>query len=119
MMMFKVCSAFSLSLLALAVAMALVVFMKIHKDHTSKMCRGVAYLVVVLAFLTVICTGYYGTKYWLATCNCRANTMMQSHGKCNMNGKHWKQGQHMQNGQMQGNQHMMNVQQHPMSQKKK
>ncbi len=100
MMMFKVCSAFSLSLIALAVGMALVVLMRVHKDHTSKMCRGVAYFVVILAFLTVICVGYYGTKYWVYGGSYRVHQNMQSYGKCTVNGC---QG-------VQSNQHMMRLQ---------
>jgi ABC-type amino acid transport system permease subunit len=63
--MFQVDMAFALGLIALAAGMALTVWMRIHIEHTSKFCRGVAYLIVILAFLTLLCTSYYGTAYWL------------------------------------------------------
>jgi hypothetical protein len=63
--MFQVDMAFALGLIALAAGMALIVWMRIHVEHTSKFCRGVAYLIAILAFLTLLCTSYYGTAYWL------------------------------------------------------
>ena len=63
--MFQADTAFALGLIALAVGMALIVWMRMHREHTSLFCRGVAYLVVLLAFFVLFCTGYYSTKYWV------------------------------------------------------
>ncbi len=63
-MMFQICTAFAVSLMALAISMGLIVFMKIHKDHTSQFCRAIAYIVVILALLTVICVGFCSVKFW-------------------------------------------------------
>lgn len=121
MLMFQVCTAFGVSLIALAISMGVVVFMKIHKDHTTQFCRGVAYVVIVLALLTVICVGYYATKYWFMG-YAGSHQMMKTPGKCMMmNNQGMQNGQmqgksmmmqnqgmqKMQNGQMQGNQQMM------------
>ena len=76
--MFQADGAFALGLVALAVGMALVIWMRIHKDHTSKFCRGVAYAVVILAFLTLICTGYYTIQYWVSGYFSHPSMMMKS-----------------------------------------
>lgn len=106
MSMFQVCTAFGVSLIALAVSMGVVVFMKINKDHTTQFCRGVAYIVVVLALLTVICTGYCAIKYWIYGCPWH-NKMMPMQGQSMMMQNQGMQSGQMQSGQMQGNQQMM------------
>ncbi len=121
--MFQADSAFALGLVALAAGMGLVVWMRIHKDHTSKFCRGIAYTVVILALLTLICTGYYTIKYWVSGCFSNPCMMMQSSKnqmmmqRCSMmkNMKNMKNMPMMQNGKQMMNQgKMMNQKMQPM-----
>lgn len=64
MTMFQADTAFSVSLLALVAGMALIVWMRLHVEHTSIFCRGFAYLSVILAMAVLICVSYYTTVYW-------------------------------------------------------
>lgn len=64
MTMFQADTAFSVSLLTLIAGMALIVWMRLHVEHTSIFCRGLAYLSVILAIAVLICVSYYTTVYW-------------------------------------------------------
>lgn len=74
--MFQINGAFALGLIALTAGMALVVWMRIHKEHTCGVCRGIAYLIVILAFLTLACTTFYATKHLARRCICHKKMMM-------------------------------------------
>jgi hypothetical protein len=85
--MFQVNSAFALQLIALAVAMGLIVWMRVHKEHTTVFCRGIAYLIVILAFLSLICTSYHMVRYRMkasSSCPCREMMMQRMQGSDGM-----------------------------------
>jgi len=90
--MFQADTAFAVELIAIAAGMALVVWMKIHAEHTCKFCRGLSHLVVLLAILALACTSYYTFKYWSAGLFNSSRVMqhhqMKSHmmKKCKMMG---------------------------------
>ncbi len=62
-MVFWIDAAFALELIALALGGAMLYFLKAHKIQFS-FCKFIGYFVIVLAFLSMACTSYYGTKYW-------------------------------------------------------
>ncbi|NGX34410.1 MAG: hypothetical protein K1060chlam1_00763 [Candidatus Anoxychlamydiales bacterium] len=62
-MVFWVESAFALSLIALALGGSFLFFIKTHKSQFS-FGKFIAYFVIILAFFSMACTTYYGTKYW-------------------------------------------------------
>jgi len=62
-MVFLIDAAFAIALVALALGGALLYFLKVNKVHYG-FCKFIAYFVVVLAFIAMACTFYYGTKYW-------------------------------------------------------
>ena len=63
MAMFQAGAAFSLSLLALIAGIALIVWMRMHAEHTTKFFRGLAYLAMILSMVVLICISYT-TAYW-------------------------------------------------------
>ncbi len=66
MLVFHADAAFALELIALGLGVFLIVWFRIHTEQAHKMCRFFAYLIIVLAILTLLCTSYYSIKYWVA-----------------------------------------------------
>lgn len=63
-MVFLVDAAFAIELIALVLGGALLYFVKAHKTHHA-FCKFIAYFVIIVAFITMACTAFYGTKYWM------------------------------------------------------
>jgi predicted membrane protein len=64
MSIFHADTAFALELIALALGVFLVVWFKINKEHVHKLARFLAYLIIVLAIIALLCTSFYSIKYW-------------------------------------------------------
>lgn len=63
-MVFLVDATFAIELIALVLGGALLYFVKAHKTHHA-FCKFISYFVIIVAFLSMACTTYYGTKYWM------------------------------------------------------
>lgn len=64
-MMFIIDIAFSLELIALIFGAALLIYAMKHTDLGTALPKFIAYLVMILAVLSMLCTGYYTVKYWI------------------------------------------------------
>jgi hypothetical protein len=61
--MFQLHSTFAIQLLALVAAAALLGWAGYAHVHAKKLVKAIAYSVIVLSVLSLICTAYYGVKY--------------------------------------------------------
>lgn len=104
-MMFIIDIAFSLELIALIFGAALLIYAVKHTELGMALPKFIAYLVMILAILSMLCTGYYTVKYLIGGYfeqPIPMGRMMMKSGsvqKCNMMGN-------MKNGMM-GNMPMM------------
>jgi predicted membrane protein len=115
MSMFYADAAFALELIALALGVFLLVWLRIHTEQAHKMCKFFAYLIIVLAILALLCTSYYSMKYWVAGYFGHPRAMMMQgkmkSGQMQQMMKRCKMMQNKMKDQMQGpmkdGQHMM------------
>ncbi|NGX63100.1 MAG: hypothetical protein KR126chlam6_00507 [Candidatus Anoxychlamydiales bacterium] len=63
-MVFLVDIAFAIELIALVLGGTLLYFLKAHKVQFA-FGKVIAYFVIVVALITMLCSSYYGTKYWV------------------------------------------------------
>jgi len=63
-MVFLVDIAFAIELIALVLGGALLYFIKAHKIQFT-FGKVIAYFVIIVALLSMLCSFYYGTKYWV------------------------------------------------------
>jgi hypothetical protein len=61
--MFQLHSAFAIQLLTVVAAAALLAWTGYAHVHAKKLVQAIAYSVIVLTVLSLLCTAYYGVKY--------------------------------------------------------
>jgi hypothetical protein len=61
--MFHLHSAFAMQLLTVVAAAALLAWTGHAHVHAKKLVKAIAYAVIVVSVLSLLCTGYYGAKY--------------------------------------------------------
>jgi TM2 domain-containing membrane protein YozV len=61
--MFNLDTAFATELLVLAAGAALLGWSGYAQVHAKKLVKAIAYAVIVLSVLSMLCTAYYGLKY--------------------------------------------------------
>lgn len=124
--MFHADMAFSLELMVLVLAAALLIWAKLHANLGTGFAKFIGYLVVILAILGLACTSYYTVQYWSEgyfspqTINQRFQTKKCSMmGKCMMNNMKMDMKNNMQcgSGNMPQMKQMMNQQNMPNMQK--
>lgn len=62
--MFNFHLSFSLTLIALTLSAALLVWAEAHKNVGTSLAKFIAYCVLILAVINVFCFGYSATRYW-------------------------------------------------------
>jgi hypothetical protein len=91
MLMFNFHIGFSLSLIALALGAAILVWSKAHKGIDIFLAKLIAYIVIIISILNISCNVYWATKYFSKDNLDKPYPMMMQHqGKNNMmpmNGK--------------------------------
>lgn len=56
----------SLALLAFGVGAAILIWSKIHANLGTGLAKLIAYLIIILSVINILCASYYGLKYWSA-----------------------------------------------------
>lgn len=54
----------SFALAALALGAAILIWAKIHESSGTSFAKLIAYVIIILSTVNILCTGYYGWKYW-------------------------------------------------------
>jgi len=54
----------SFALAALALGAAILIWAKIHENLGTSFAKLIAYVIIILSVANILCTGYYGWKYW-------------------------------------------------------
>lgn len=65
MSIFQADSAVALELIAIALGLFLLIWFKMHAEKADKSFRFFAYLIIIIGILTLLCTSYYSTRYWM------------------------------------------------------
>lgn len=54
----------SLELIALAFGVAILIWSKVYENIGTSLAKIIGYVIIIVAVINVICTGYYAIKYW-------------------------------------------------------
>lgn len=98
-MMFVMHLAFSLALITLAFGVCLYIWSLQNKGPGNVVAKFFGVAIIVLTILGMLCTWYYGVKYWSEGYFKQPMPMMHMQGKSMMDGMEMS-GDMMQNGSM-------------------
>lgn len=54
----------SLELIALAFGAAILIWSKVHENVGTSLAKIIGYVIIIVAVINMLCTGYYAIKYW-------------------------------------------------------
>ena len=68
---------FVLSIFALVAGAALLLFAKVHRDLSTKPCRVIGYIAVILSVLMLLCSGYSMVRSYAMKCQMQTQMMQK------------------------------------------
>jgi len=81
MLMFHFHMTFALGLIAFALGASVLIWSKAHESVGTSLAKLIGYIVIILAVINLLCTGYYAVKYSQEGSFDKPYPMMMQHQK--------------------------------------